>query len=77
MSGIRAPEPLPPFSGLNASCRKCGDAAAKVTWHLTNSADNFPCKYTRGTGEHMCQMCPCGYGWMEAPKDAPATGEDQ
>ncbi len=78
MSVTHTQENLPPFSGLDTSCKKCGEPQAGVTWHSTNrTGTNFPCQHARKTGEHMCRVCSrCGFGWMEQPQDA-NTGEEE
>jgi hypothetical protein len=68
---------LPPFSGCASGCPKCG-AEAKARWHPHGGRSGYPCSiylssHWRSVGEHMCRTCPgCGYGWMEATKDATA-----
>lgn len=66
--------PLPPFSGRNTSCPKCG-MSVDVAWHLLGLQKGFPCwNDPPDCDEHMCRVCPeCGYGWMEAPADANAA----
>lgn len=65
---------LLPFSGRNASCRKCG-ASVGAKWHGGGRNPGFPCHLlSLAAGEHMCRRCPhCGYGWMEATQDAGAS----
>jgi|HubBroStandDraft_6_1064221.scaffolds.fasta_scaffold1926876_1 hypothetical protein len=67
------PELLPPFSGRNVLCPKCGNTVG-ATWHLICRWKGFPCHRVRLHFEHMCRACSyCGYGWIEAIRDA---GED-
>ena len=59
---------LPPFSGRNADCPKCG-AGLGTTWHLICLNNGFPCHRVRPPRhfEHLCRVCPCcGYGRIEA-----------
>jgi hypothetical protein len=74
---MSASENLPPFSGRNTACPKCGYRFAKATWHSRGIFHaGFPCEHRRGLAEHMCRTCPgCKYGWIEATKDA--AGEPQ
>jgi hypothetical protein len=71
---VSSSENLPPFSGMNTACPKCGYRAVKVMWHSRGGAlgghKGFPCQHCRDLAEHMCRTCRCGYGWVEATKDA-------
>jgi ribosomal protein S27AE len=71
---MSASENLPPFTPY-AACPKCG-GSVETTWHLISLQDGFPCMDVRPPRhfEHLCRQCSrCGYGWLEATKDASAS----
>jgi hypothetical protein len=71
---------LPPYSGPDGPCPRCGVPGAMTEWHwagLLASADMAgrrpPCAERAdlavldGAGEHLCRVClNCGHGWPEA-----------
>ena len=66
---------LPPYSG-NTMCPKC-NAAVGTAWHPglpyppeNSRGDRWACWLEGVPAEHMCRMCRCGYGWVEATADA-------
>jgi hypothetical protein len=68
---------LKPFSGLIASCPKCGSGDVAVHWHAESAllslsgARKWPCRYKGDIGEHLCRLCgTCGYSFMEATADS-------
>jgi hypothetical protein len=71
---MRTSDGLPPFSGNTADCPKCG-SCVPATWHPCGGfGKDFPCESRHDLDEHMCRSCEaCGYGWLEATKDASAS----
>lgn len=71
---------LPPYSGPDAPCPRCGRPGAMTEWHWAGplarqgtAGRQPPCAGRaelvglRGEGEHLCRACLyCGYGWPEA-----------
>jgi hypothetical protein len=80
---------LPAYSGILASCPKCGRPGADTEYHRAGGifaprktagreppCQNLPAlEALGGEGEHLCRMCPnCGYGWAEACVAGPGDG---
>jgi hypothetical protein len=71
---------LPPYSGLDGRCPRCGVSGAMTECHWAApfapqdmAGRKPPCARHRelaatdGTGEHLCRVClNCGHGWTEA-----------
>lgn len=72
-SGQPAGEGLPPFSGDNAACPKCGYQGASTVHHPGRS---LLCGAAGARGEHLCRAClRCEYGWSEALAQPPDAGD--
>lgn len=61
---------LPPFSGLQPKCPKCGEEGkgkVKISYHDEPEPD-FSCWFRLEPGrEHVHRLCKtCGYEWIEA-----------
>lgn len=60
---------LPPYSGEDVTCPKCGDSGASTRWSECNTTSGL-------WGERLVRECKrCSYAWDEATvEDAPPAG---
>lgn len=73
--------PLPPYSGREGCCPKCGEDGATTTFHDGPEMKESPrgtrwhCERFSLAGEHLCRLCVnCGYNWPEATLNSAQQG---
>ncbi|MEW1836912.1 hypothetical protein AB0392_02995 [Nonomuraea angiospora] len=71
---------LPPFSGLEPTCVKCGWIGATLQFRPARGPLVLPWNHNRvvdvARPERLARHCTsCGFHWDEAPLDAPSSPE--